>query len=98
MEAKDFRQQIIKLGSNVKYLGTRTTGRVQQITVKGEHAWIKMDSTGLFYRSDYLILMDEELDLKISKKLNPHEKIKKIKRILATEISNHGDGPGYGGG
>lgn len=98
MEAKDFRQQIIKLGSNVKYLGTRTTGRVQQITVKGEHAWIKMDSTGLFYRSDYLILMDEKLDLKISKKLNPHEKIKKIKRILPTEISNHGDGPGYGGG
>ena len=99
MEAKDFRQRIIKLGSNVKYLGTRTTGRVQQITVKGEHAWIKMDSTGLFYRSDYLILIDGDMDLnKKSKELTPGEKVKKLKRISPTEISDHGDGPGYGGG
>jgi hypothetical protein len=99
MEAKDFRQRIIKEGSYIKYLGTRTTGRVQQIKMKGDHAWIKMDSTGLFYRSDYLILMDEDLDLKNNdRELNPHEKIKKIKRILPTEISDHGDGPGYGGG
>lgn len=55
MEAKDFRQRTIKKGSIVKYLGTLTTGRVQQIRAEGEHAWIKMDSTGLFYRSDYLI-------------------------------------------
>jgi hypothetical protein len=99
MEAKDFRQRIIKEGARVKYLGTRTTGRVQQIMVEGEHVWIKMDSTGLFYRSDYLLLVDGDLDLKKNnRKLNAQEKIEKLKRIAPTEISDHGDGPGYGGG
>lgn len=99
MEAKDFRQRTIKKGSIVKYLGTLTTGRVQQIRAEGEHSWIKMDSTGLFYRSDYLILIDGDIDLnKKSKELKPGEKVKKLKRISPTEISDHGDGPGYGGG
>jgi hypothetical protein len=67
--------------------------------MEGEHTWIKMDSTGLFYRSDYLLLIDEDLDLQNNnKELTPHEKIKKLKRISPTEISDHGDGPGYGGG
>jgi hypothetical protein len=98
MEAKDFRQRIIKKGSQVKYLGTRTTGRVQQIRVEGEHVWIKIDTTGLFYRSDYLLLVEGESLEKCAKELDPHEKIRKLKRIAPTEISDHGDGPGYGGG
>lgn len=99
MEAKDLRQRSIKKGARVKYLGTRTTGRVQQIMVEGEHVWIKMDSTGLLYRSDYLLLVDSDLDLKKNdRKLNTQEKIEKLKRIAPTEISDHGDGPGYGGG
>jgi hypothetical protein len=99
MEAKDFRQRIIKKGAQVKYLGTRTTGKVQQIRVEGEHVWIKMDVTGLFYRSDYLLLVDEDFDLEKKKqKPNTHEQIEKLKRIAPTEISDHGDGPGYGGG
>ncbi|MEN6330001.1 MAG: DUF2098 family protein [Methanobacteriaceae archaeon] len=98
MEVKDFRQQVIKKGSYVKYLGTRTTGKVQQIRLEGEHAWIKIDSTSLYYRSDYLLLIEADLNLKTIKEPTPHEKIKKIKKILSTEISDHGDGPGYGGG
>jgi hypothetical protein len=98
MEAKDFRQRIIKKGSQVKYLGTRTTGRVEQIRLEGEHAWIKMDSTGLLYRSDYLLLIDGEGLEKCAQEVDPHEKVRKLKRIAPTEISDHGDGPGYGGG
>ena len=98
-EAKDIREQIIQKGSHVKYLGTRTKGRVQQIMVEGEYAWIKMDSTGLLYRSDYLMVVDEDFDLKTdNKELKTREKIDKLKRIVPTEISDHGDGPGYGGG
>lgn len=80
-------------------MGTRTRGTVQQIKLDGEYFWIKMDTTGLFYRSDYLLLVDEILDPKKSKqKLNVHQKIGRLKRIAPTEISDHGDGPGYGGG
>lgn len=99
MEVKDFRQRTIKKGAQVKYLGTRTTGKVQQIRLQGEHAWIQMDSTGLFYRSDYILVIEGDLNLKKNREEhNPHEKVRKLKKILPTEISDHGDGPGYGGG
>ncbi|MEG3223974.1 MAG: hypothetical protein BME94_00230 [Methanobacteriales archaeon Met13] len=98
MEAKDFRQRIIKMGSQVKYLATSTTGTVQDIQVEGENTWIKIDSTGLYYRSDYLLVVEGTVLKKVRKEQKPHEKIKKLKKITPTEISNHGDGPGYGGG
>jgi len=98
MEAKDFRERTIKNGSTVKYMGTSTRGKVQDIKVRNDKTWIKIDSTGLYYRSDYLLVIYDEINLKSPRDEKPHEKIKKLKKIAPTQISDHGDGPGYGGG
>lgn len=103
MEAKDFRNRLIINGSVVRYLGTLTVGKVDKISRKDSQTWVRIDSSGLFYRSDYLeVLKDDELPQKKSNvKKSLKEKVlisKGLKKVAPTQISDHGDGPGYGGG
>lgn len=103
MVALDFRNRIIKQGSLVQYVGTRTRGKVDKISTKNSESWIRIDSTGLFYRSDYLVLLDgEEHPIKKSEmEMSIKDKVvqsKKFRTIAPTKISDHNDGPGYGGG
>jgi hypothetical protein len=103
MEARDFRDRIIEIGAVVRYIGTLTIGKVDKISTKNCQTWIRMDSSGLFYRSDYLEILDEdEIPLRKSEvKTSLKEKVllsKGLKKIASTEISDHNDGPGYGGG
>ncbi|MDO5835156.1 MAG: DUF2098 family protein [Methanobacterium sp.] len=105
MEAKDCRNRIIKIGSTVRYIGTRTVGVAAEIQVHQLLTWIKLDSSGLLYRSDYLELVD---NLPLKRKLvakNHNESYKErifssrmFNKPAATQISDHTDGPGYGGG
>jgi hypothetical protein len=100
MIARDYRNRIIEHGAFVQYVGTRTRGVVDKISTKNSKTWIRIDSTGLFYRS--LVLLDpEEQPLKKTETTSIREKVmhsKKIRKIAPTEISDHNDGPGYGGG
>jgi hypothetical protein len=103
MEARDFRNRIILEGSLVRYLGTLTTGMVEEVKIQKDLAWIKIDSTGLFYRSDYLEVFEAKSDVNKKSKAVKETKHKiplsrSLKKIAATEISDHNDGPGYGGG
>jgi hypothetical protein len=102
MVARDYRNRIIEYGAFVQYVGTRTRGVVDKISTKNSKTWIRIDSTGLFYRSDYLVLLDpDEQPLKKTEMVSTREKVmhsKKIRKIAPTEISDHNDGPGYGGG
>lgn len=86
----------------MQYIGTRTRGIVDKIATKNSKAWIRIDSTGLFYRSDYLLLLDsEEKPFKKSEMMSIKDKVlqsKNFRNIAPTEISDHNDGPGYGGG
>lgn len=101
MEAKDCRNRIIEIGSTVRYIGTCSMGRADEIHVRKCETWIKLNSTGLLYRSDFLELVDQ-LPLKEKRvEKNLKEKIlqsRGLKKAVATQISDHTDGPGYGGG
>lgn len=101
--ARDVRNRIIKKGSLVQYIGTRTQGKVEEISTNNNRTWVRIDSTGLLYRSDYLELFDgqQQPQKKSKKKMSIKEKVLRsrgFRSIAPTEISDHNDGPGYGGG
>lgn len=98
MEILDVNGKQISSGLRVKYIRTHTIGKVTNISIKGDIAWIKLDSNGLYYRSDYIeIIEDNEVYIKPNK--NKQDlKSGKFKVRNPTEISDPEDGPGYGGG
>ena len=82
----------------VKYIRTHTTGNVTDILVKEDTVWIKLDSSGLYYRIDYIeVIENSEAYIKPDKKKN---RLRPGKFGVANPavISDHADGPGYGGG
>ncbi len=87
----------------VRYIGTLTVGKVDKIYYDNCQSWIRMDSSGLLYRSDYLeVLAEDEIPpIKHVVKKSIKEKLlcsKGLKKVAPTQISDHNDGPGYGGG
>lgn len=75
----------------VRYVRTHTTGKVNDILVKEDVAWIKLDSNGLYYRSDYIeVIEDIEIHIKPNKK---RVKSEKFGVANPTAISDHADGP-----
>ena len=96
MEVLDVNGKKIKSGLRVKYIGTHTTGKIDKILIKENIAWIKLDSSGLYYRSEYIEVIEDNEILNPKKKKN--SKSEKFKVRSPTEISDPEDGPGYGGG
>jgi len=94
----------LSVGNEVLYLGTHTYGKVEKISIKNGINWVKIDTTGLYYRSEYLELAKRPKSVNqknISKKEQIMRKITRSKHITLTnkaKISDHPDGPGYGGG
>lgn len=101
METLDYQGQKIAIGTTLKYLGSRTTGKADHICYKEDNTWIRLDSTGLYYRLDYLKVITPEETEECASEKSKKEKI--IQRLKITnykndEISSQTDGPGYGGG
>lgn len=59
----DARDKEITLDSHVRYVDTGTIGKVLDIKTKDGVDWVKVDKSGLWYRSNLLELLDEK-DLK----------------------------------
>jgi hypothetical protein len=104
VETSDFRGRKIEEGVTVKYLRTRTTGKVDKICSREGQVWVRLDSTGLYYRTDYLEVT-EPAEMKKKDYASPRDRIiRKIARSRSSgkgnpiEISDHPDGAGYGGG
>lgn len=97
MEAFDSTGQEISEGFRVKYTRTHTTGKVNEIVFKNGYTWIKIDSTNLYYRNDYIELIEDKFE---HKKPNKSQKLKseQFKIKIPVEISDSTDGPGVGGG
>ncbi|MCZ3365690.1 MULTISPECIES: DUF2098 domain-containing protein [Methanobacterium] len=98
MEILDINGKQIQRNLQVKYIRTHTTGNVIDILVKEDAIWIKLDSSGLYYRSDYIeVIENNEAYIKSYKKKN---RLRSGKFDVANPavISDHADGPGYGGG
>ncbi len=57
--AFDARNQTITVGAYAKYVHTHTRGKVAEIKTDGDHKWVLLDSTNLFYDAKQLELVDE---------------------------------------
>ncbi len=97
MEVLDINGKQICRHMQVKYIRTHTAGKVTNILIKEGTAWIKLDSNGLYYRSDYIEVIESIEDDKKPKR-KKRLKLGKFDVINPTEISDNADGPGYGGG
>lgn len=98
MEIKDINGKQICSGLHVKYIRTHTTGKVNDILVKEDTVWIKLDSSGLYYRADYIeVIENNDAYIKLDKK-KKRVKPGKFGVTNPAVISDHADGPGYGGG
>lgn len=97
MEALDSRGNKISEGLRVKYNGTHTIGKIDKIISKNGVFWIKIDTTNLYYRSDYVEIVEGKEDYERS---NKKHKIKKagFEVEIPVVISDATDGPGVGGG
>jgi hypothetical protein len=101
MEIKDHRGNRIREGTTLKYQGTRTQGKADKICFKDKNTWIRLDTTGLYYRLDYLtVINQEEIENKTSRMTNKEKILKQLHHTSHKnyEISSDSDGPGVGGG
>jgi hypothetical protein len=101
MEIKDYRGKEISKGTNLRYLGTRTSGKADKIITRDKNIWIRLDTTGLYYRLDYLMVVPPEDDNNRTYRRSQKEKL--LESLQQTfhknyEISRDSDGPGVGGG
>ncbi|MGZ4902155.1 MAG: DUF2098 domain-containing protein [Halobacteriota archaeon] len=60
--ACDARNQAIKVGTHVKYVGTHTRGKVKEIKTDGDRQWVLLDSTNLFYDPRHVELVNEKAE------------------------------------
>lgn len=105
MELFDFKGRKITKGTTLKYLRTSTTGIAEDIRFDCGEAWIRLDSTGLYYHSEYLRVVKPVKEInKRNNSPTPHKlvhqifKSKKKLKESPNMISDYPDGPGYGGG
>ncbi|MCE5213748.1 MAG: DUF2098 domain-containing protein [Methanobacterium sp.] len=100
MDIIDFNGQKITEGTTLKYIGTRTKGKADKICFMEDNTWIRLDSTGLYYRLDYLMVIEEENKRRTFKKSNKEKILQRLKQTSHKnyEISRDSDGPGVGGG
>lgn len=101
MKITDHRGNKISEGTTLKYQGTRTKGKADKICFREKKTWIRLDTTGLYYRLDYLTVVEpEENKSKTSRKSSKEKILQKLKKTShkSYEISSDSDGPGVGGG
>ncbi|WP_292462014.1 DUF2098 domain-containing protein [Methanolobus sp.] len=58
LEALDINGNPLMVGAAVRYLNTGTTGRVLDIKKDDEGIWAQIDTTGLYYIVDVLLIID----------------------------------------
>nr|WP_209622341.1 DUF2098 domain-containing protein [Methanolobus bombayensis] len=49
----------VEVGSVVRYINTGTVGRAIELKKDEEGIWVVIDSTGLFYKPETLVIADE---------------------------------------
>jgi hypothetical protein len=60
MEVADARGKIIFKGAHVRYTGTGSAGEVTDIKSDDEGSWAKIDTTDLWYKSQFIELIEED--------------------------------------
>lgn len=58
--ANDLYGHPIRVGTTVRYITTRTLGKVTDLKVEDGRTWAMVDSTQLYYDTHYLTVTDEK--------------------------------------
>lgn len=101
--ATDLYGKPIKLGTVVRYVTTRTFGKVVDLKKENDKTWAQIESTGLYYDTHYLTVTDEASRTEEDEdtvKIDMAELQKKIKS-MEEDLKVHGlqsDGACEGGG
>ncbi len=62
MDIKDAIGRNIEIGETVRYTATGTTGEVEDLRIKDEQYWVKIQETDMWYRSDAVeVLYENEI-------------------------------------
>lgn len=79
-------KEIIK-GSYVIYGGTGTIGKVVDVKTEDKDTWAKVDSTELWYNSNYLQAVDKTEAKKVERKVEDiKEKVKKRGKLVGEDV------------
>jgi len=81
MESLDSCGKPIEKGSYVIYNGTGTIGKIIDIKSENNESWIKVDSTDLWYNSQFIQAIDKAEEAKIESKFKKEEAAEKVKRM-----------------
>lgn len=91
MEIVDSRGKTLLKGANVRYTGTGSTGKVLDLKSDDTGTWAKMDATEMWYRSQYLEVVDKAKYEKFKKTSEPDEKEKTLKEIRRVKENKIGE-------
>ncbi len=84
MESLDSCGKPIEKGSYILYAKTGTIGKVIDIKNENNETWAKIDSTDLWYNSQFIQAIDkseeEKIKSKLRKKEDAAEKVRKMKK------------------
>lgn len=99
MEALDSNGKQISQGTIVKYVRTHTTGKVDNLKSENGAIWVKIDTSGLYYKSKYIEVVESKNTHKDrNKPQRERNNQKKFNIEIPVVISDTTDGPGVGGG
>ncbi len=85
--------EALEVGSYARYVRTGTVGKVVDVRERDGVRWFKLDSTGLYYREDYLEPVSEE-EVKGGARREEDveelvEKIEELKKAFAEADTDH---------
>lgn len=81
MESLDSCGKPIEKGSYVMYGGTGTIGKIVDIKNEKDESWIKVDSTELWYNSNYVQAINKADEAKIVSRLKKEDAAEKVKKM-----------------
>lgn len=100
MKAIRGKDQRIKVGSIVRYIGTGTVGKVKDVKVEDERNWALLDSSDLYYQIMYLenIEAAERPPVGESPLKAKLDRFKELEKAAETIQEKIGESTGEGGG
>jgi len=78
----------ITVGDTVRYAGTGSVGKVKRIQERDHELWVRVDSTGLWYKSSALEVLGEEFEHKEWDKELTLDELKRVEERKMDSIGN----------
>ena len=83
MEVADARGKNILKGSHVRYTGTGSAGEVLDVKSDDEGTWAKIDTTDLWYNSEFLELINQHEYERIRRRGRQRKEIDQVEKAVS---------------